>query len=163
MEVLDAIQARRSVRSFKTDPISKEVLTKIVDAGRLAPTARNVQPCEFIVVTDAALRRRIADITDHGKFIAEASACVVVLARSTKYYLEDGVAATTSMLIAAHGLELGACWVAGDKKEYAPSIVALCGAPSDLKLVSLIALGYPADIPSPEKRPLDELVHWESY
>ncbi len=163
MDAMEAITSRRSVRKFKPDPVPADVLKKVVDAGRLAPTAHNDQPWEFVVVTDAAVRQRLAQITDYGKFIADAPACIVVLSQPTRYYVEDGSAATTAMLIAATALGLGACWVAGDKKTYAGQIVALCRAPANLKLVSLIAIGYPAEIPSPDKRPLEEVLHWEVY
>lgn len=163
MEPMEVLTHRRSVRKYKPDPVSREVLEKIVDAGRLAPTARNVQPWEFVVVTDAARRRRIADISEYGKFIADAPACIVVLSKPTKYFLEDGSAATTNILNAAAALGLGSCWVAGDKKPYAPDIVAACGAPAEMKLISLIAIGYPQEIPSPSKRSLREVLHWEQF
>jgi nitroreductase len=163
MEALQAIATRRSVRSFKADPVPRDQLVKLIDAGRLAPTARNVQPWEFVVVTDPERRRQIAAISDHGKFIADAPVCIAVLCQDTKYYVEDGSAATTNILLAATALGLATCWVAGDKKAYAPQIVSLCGAPSEMKLVSLIAVGHPVDIPSPPKRPLDDVVHWETF
>jgi len=75
-------------------------------AARLAPTARNVQPWEFVVVTEASKRRQLAALTDHGKFIAEAPVCVAVLSHETKYYIEDCSAATTSILLAAAALGL---------------------------------------------------------
>lgn len=163
MDALEAIAARRSVRHFKPEPVSQALLRQIVDAGRLAPTARNDQPWEFVVVTDAETRRQIADLSDHGKFIAEAPVCIVVLARPSERYLEDGSAATTNMLLAAAALGLGACWVAGDKKPYAPQIVSLCGGPADLKLVSMLAIGCAARTPSPKKRSLEEVLHWERF
>lgn len=163
MDAMAAIETRRSVRRFKPEPISKELLLKIVDAGRLAPTARNEQPWEFVVVTDAAKRRQLAGITDHGKFIADAPACVVVLSRPSKYYIEDGSAATANILLAAAALGLGGCWVAGDKKAYAPAIVAACGAPAEMRLVALVAIGHPEEIPAPPKRRLAEVLHWEVF
>ena len=163
MDAMTALTTRRSVRQYKDEVIEKEVLEQIINAGRLAPTARNVQPWEFVVITDSDRRRQIANITEHGKFIAEAPACIVVLSKDTKYYLEDGCAATVNILNAAAALGLGSCWVAGDKKPYAGQIVATCRAPAELKLVALIAIGYPADIPSPPKRSLDEVLHWETY
>jgi nitroreductase len=163
MDAMNALTTRRSVRKYKPDPVSRELLEQIVDAGRLAPTARNVQPWEFVVVTDPERRRRLADLSEFGKFIADAPACIIVLSRPTKYFLEDGSAATTNMLNAAAALGLGNCWVAGDKKSYAADIVALCGAPPDLQLISLIAIGYAVEIPSPSKRPLAEVLHWEHF
>lgn len=163
MDAFEMLTTRRSVRQFKPDPVGWDLLDKICDAGRLAPTARNEQPWAFVVVTDAGQRRRLADTTDHGKFIADAPACIVVLASPTKYYLEDGSAAATNMLNAAAALGLGACWVAGDKKPYAGRIVSLCGAPADFKLVALIAVGYAANVPAPAKRPLNEVMHRERF
>jgi len=109
MDALEAIKTRRSVRKYKPDPVSKEVLKTLVDAGRLAPTARNEQPWEFVVVTDAAKRQRLVDLATHGKFIAEAPACIVVLCKPSDYYLEDGSAATTQIMLAATALGLGTC------------------------------------------------------
>jgi nitroreductase len=163
MDAMEAIGRRRSTRRFKPDPVPQELLRQIVDAGRLAPTAHNDQPWEFVVVTDAVRRGRIAQIADFGKFIADAPACIVTLAQPTRYYVEDGSAATANMLLAATALGLGGCWVAGDKKPYAAQIVSLCGAPANLKLVSMIAIGYPAETPSPDKRSLDEVLHWETF
>lgn len=163
MDALTALTTRRSVRKYKPDAVPRDLLEKIVDAGRLAPTARNVQPWEFVVVTDRAKRQRLAEIAEYGKFIADAPACIVVLCTPTKYYLEDGSAAATNILNAAAALGLGSCWVAGDKKPYAAEVVAACGAPPEMKLICLIAIGYAAETPRPRKRPLDEVAHWETY
>lgn len=163
MDALEAITRRRSVRKYKPEPVSRKLLSKVLDAGRLAPTGRNLQPWEFVVVTDPEKRRQIADLTENGKFIADSPVCIAVLCRPTKLYLEDGSAATTQMLLAATVLGLGTCWVVGDKKPYAPQIAALCGAPPELKLVSLIAIGHPANGSKPPKRALDEVVHWEAF
>ena len=163
MDALEAITARRSVRKYKDTPVSQELLTKIIDAGRLAPTAHNDQAWEFVVVTDANKRRQLAELADYGKFIADAPACIIVLSEPTRYFLEDGSAATTNMLLAATALGLGTCWVAGDKKQYAAQIVSLCGAPDMYKLVSMIAVGYPATISSVKKRPIEDILHWENF
>jgi nitroreductase len=163
MDALEALTTRRSVRRYLPDSIPVETIEKIVNAGRLAPTARNGQPWEFVVVTDPARRAQIAAITEYGKFIAEAPLCVVVLSRQTRYFLEDGSAATANILNAARALGLGSCWIAGDKKPYAGRIVELIGAPADMLLISLIAIGSPLEIPTPPKRSLDEVLHWESF
>jgi nitroreductase len=88
----------------------------MVDCRRLAATAVNIQPWEFVVVTDPEALRSIANTTDFGGFIADAPAYIVVICRETKYYLEDGSAATKNILLAARVHGLGSCWVAGDKK-----------------------------------------------
>jgi nitroreductase len=163
MDALDLLKTRRSVRAYSGQPVPREVVGDIIDCGRLAATAINIQPWEFVVVTDAALRRKMAQTADYGRFIADAPVCVVVLCRDTKYYLEDGSAATQNILLAAHAHGLGACWVAGDKKPYAADICKMVGAPEGFRLVSLIPMGYPAENPEKPKRPLADVLHWDKY
>lgn len=163
MDAMEALRTRRSVRKFKPGPVPKDIVEEIIDCARLAATAINIQPWEFVVVTDPAMRRRIADTTDYGKFIADAPVCVVVLSKDTKYYLEDGSAATQNILVAARARGLGSCWVAGDKKPYADRIRDMVGAPKEVRLISLIAIGYPAEVPTPSKRSLADVLHWERF
>ncbi len=165
MDVFEAIEKRRSVRAFQSKPIARQDLEKIVDAGRRAPTGRNEQPWEFVVVTDMYARQRIAELTTFGKFIADAGACIAVFCRdSSPYYIEDGAAATENILLAATALGIGSCWVAGDKKPYASDIAEALGVPETHRLVSLVALGYEGEeTPRKPKRPLNEVVHWESW
>ncbi|MFH1071009.1 MAG: nitroreductase family protein [Candidatus Glassbacteria bacterium] len=165
MDTLEAIKARRSIRQYESTPVDWRDLEQVVDAGRLAATGRGVEPWEFVVVTDSARRKELAGICDFGKCIAEAPACIVVLCRDTKYYLEDGAAATQNMLVAAAALGLGSCWVAGDKKPYAERIVKLVGAGAGFRLVSLVAVGYASAEQPPRKckRPLAEVLHREMF
>lgn len=163
MNALCVLKTRRAVRAYTGQPVARDVIEDIVDCGRLAATAVNIQPWEFVVVTNRSMLRRIAEATDHGRFIAHAAACVVVLCRATKYYLEDGSAATQNLLLAARAHGLGACWVAGDKKPYADAVREMVGAPAELKLVSLAPIGYPAEQPVKEKRALADVLHWEKY
>lgn len=163
MEAIKALKTRRSKRKFLPTPVTKKVVEDIIDCGRLAPSAVNIQPVEFIVVTKAKIRKRIAEMADYGRFIAEAPVCVAVFSRQTKYYLEDGSAASENILLAAHAHGLGACWVAGDKKPYAEKVRQLLGAPQDFKLISLIPMGYSEEQPKPTKRKLKDVLHWEKY
>ncbi len=164
MEALEAIRTRRSVRSFTAKPVPREVIEKIVDGARLAPSANNIQPWEFVIVTDQATRERIASVTDYGRFIADAPVCIAVFCEDTKYYLEDGCAATENILIGAHALGLSSCWVAGDKKDYAEEINRLLEVPDSYKLVSLLAIGYSNVRASAYgKRELSAVIHWEKF
>jgi nitroreductase len=163
MDAIEVLKTRRSVRAYTGAPVPREIIEDIIDCGRLAATAINIQPWEFVVVTEREMRRRIAETTDYGKFISDAPVCVIVLCQDTKYYLEDGSAATENILLAARAHGLGACWVAGDKKPYAYQICRLVGAPRGYKLVSLIPMGYPAESPEQPKRPLADVLHWEKY
>ncbi len=164
MDAMEALRTRRSVRAFDPTPVPRTLIEQAVDAARLAASARNEQPWAFVAVTDQATVRELAAMTDHGRFMADAPACVAVLAADTKYYLEDGAAATQNLLVAAHALGLGACWIAGDKKPYAPKVAARLGAPEGGRLVALVALGYPGGpAGAPKKRALREVLHWERF
>jgi nitroreductase len=145
MDGLAMLYTRRSVRQFKPDPVPADLLEKIILAGSLAATARNVQPWEFVAVTSAALRQRLAGIAENGKFIAVSPVCIAVFCEETKYFLEDGSAATQNLLLAARYFGLGSCWVAGDKKPYAEEIRELCGVAPGKRLISLVAVGFPQD------------------
>lgn len=167
MDVFEAIKLRRSAREYQDKPMPKELLEKLVDAARFAPTARAIQPWEFVVITEPTALKKIGEISDHGKFISQAKACIAVYCKETKYYLEDGCAATENILIAATSLGLASCWVAGDKKPYCSQIAGLLNVPSSFKLVSLIALGYPASAAAfriaTDKRTVKEVTHWERF
>ncbi|MCG8430552.1 MAG: nitroreductase family protein [Candidatus Omnitrophica bacterium] len=166
MDLFETIKTRRSIRSFQDVPIEQDVLRDIIEAGRYAPTARGEEPWEFVAVTDRAVLGQLGSIADHGSFIAQAAACVAVACTPTKYYLEDGSAATENIMLAARGYGIGSCWVAGDKKEYCPRVLEALNIPASYKLISLIALGYPRDEKEfmiKQKRPLQELLHWEKF
>ncbi len=165
METFQAICKRISVREYLPKPVSKNLLEKLVDAGRRAPTARAVEPWEFVVVTDKEILAKLGEIAHpNGSFIKDARACIVLFCQDTKYYLEDGCAATENILLAAADLNLGACWVAGDKKPYTESITGLLGVPLGRKLVSLISLGWPKrQINQTKNRQLQEEIHWENF
>ncbi|MCM8795397.1 MAG: nitroreductase family protein [Candidatus Omnitrophica bacterium] len=166
MEVNTAIKIRRSIREYQDKPISKEILEQLIDAARFAPTARNIQPWEFVIITKEETLKKLAELADNGRFIAQAKACIAIFCQDTKYYLEDGCAATQNILLMAVSLGLGSCWVAGDKKPYCLAVANLLGVPAELKLVSLIALGYPAPnhgFKIAPKRDLKELIHWEKF
>jgi nitroreductase len=164
MEAYKAIRSRCSIRDFLDKAIPKEAIEKIVDCGRVAPTARGEGPWEFIAVTDKKTLRTIADITDYGKFICYCACAIAVFCKDTKYYLEDGCAATENMLVAATGLGIGSCWVAGDKKPYCGKIADILNVPAGYKLISMVALGYPAGPQKAiKKRPLSKVLHWEKF
>ena len=164
MDTFDAISKRASVREYQTKPIGKELLERLVDAGRRAPTARAIEPWEFVVITDKQILQRLGEIADTGRFIKNASACIAVFCQDTKYYLEDGCAATENILLACADIGLGACWVAGDKKPYVNEVAGVLGASANLKLVSLISLGWPKrEVNQLKHRGLKEVMRWEKF
>jgi nitroreductase len=122
MDAVLALKSRRSVRSYKIDPVPQRIAEDIVDCGRLAATARNRQPWEFIVVSDTSVRRQLAELIETGRFLTDAPMCIVVLCKDTKYFLEDGSPAIENILVAARAHGLGSVWVAGNKKPYAETV-----------------------------------------
>jgi nitroreductase len=144
-------------------PVDKKIIEDIVDCAHLAATARNVQPWEFVVVTDADTRSHLAALASNGPFIAQAPVCIVVFCAEGTYYLEDGCNATQNLLLAAHAHGLGACWVAGDKKPYVGNVAQILNAPKNYKLISLIPIGYTDAEPHAAKRSVDDVIHWEKF
>jgi nitroreductase len=163
MEAIQALKTRRSIRAYTAQTIKREILEEIIDCARLAPTAMNNQPWEFVVITDREGLKRMGTIAIYGRFIADAAACVAVFCKDNAWYLEDGSAATENILLAAHAHGLGACWVAGDKAEFAHAVCKELGAPEGYKIVSLVAIGYPNETPQVEKRELKDVLHWERF
>jgi len=161
----EAILERRSTRAFKPDtPIARETVEDLIDGARMAPTARNVQPWEFVAISDKKSLKEISAQAENGRFISDCSCCIAVFCQDTKYYLEDGCAATENILIRSHDLGLSSCWVAGDKKPYCGKVRELLGVPTEYKLVSLIAIGYSAgQAKSVGKRSLKDVLHWEKF
>jgi nitroreductase len=162
-EIIDALQSRRSIRSFTDQSVSRATIEEIVGFGRLAATAMNEQPWEFVVVTERERLQKLPKILGHAEFIASAAACIIVLCRNTKHYLEDGCAASEQILLATHAYGLGACWVAAEKESYADQVREFVDAPVGYKAICLIPVGYPAEHPSIEKRTVTEVLHWEKF
>jgi nitroreductase len=160
---IKALQSRRSIRSYESRPVERKIIEEIIDCARLAPTAMNDQPWDFIVLTDAAEMRRIPPMLGHAEFIANAAFVVLVLAKETNYAVEDCSAATENLLIAAAAHGIGSCWVAGTKQAYGPVVAKVFGAPEDRLLISIVSFGYPAENPQIEKRMLKDVLHWERF
>ena len=164
MDFFEVIKQRKSVREYSDKKVEKELIEKIVDAGRVAATARNEQPWEFIVTYDKDILKKICNMCPNGPFIKDASCLITVFSKDTKYYLEDCSAATQNMLLAIEALDLGGCWVAGDKKDYIGAIGKIFNAPDGYKLVSMISVGYPKKSQGPKaKRNIKELLRWEKW
>ncbi len=164
MRAIEAIKSRRSVRSFNSKSLSPGMLEELIDCARFATTARNVQPWEFVAVTKRQTLEKLGAFIENARFIAQCACCIAIFCQDTKYYLEDGCAATQNLLIAATDLGIRSCWVAGDKKEYAKETAKLLSVPEGFKLVSLVALGYSdTEVELIPKRSLKEVLHWEKF
>ena len=161
MDALEAIRKRRSVRSFTGEPIPQEDLEKIVDCGRLAATGSNRQPWDFIVVTDKDM---IARLKVAAQWMEKAAAIVaVVMDSSSRWWIEDGSAAVENMLIASTALGYGSCWLEGYTLPREEEFKELLGIPKEKRLLTLVPIGVPVEWPTKEKKPLEQVIHWERY
>lgn len=161
MEALEAIKKRRSVREYTGETIPREDLEKIVDAGRLAPSGHNTQPWDFIVVTE---KRMIEKLQIAARWMENAGAIIaVVLDPTSRWWLEDGAAAVENMLIASTALGYGSCWLEGYTLPREDEFKFLLGVPEDKRLLTLIPIGVPISWPTQEKKPLEEVLHWERF
>jgi len=160
---IEVIRARRSVRAYTEQAVTRETIEEIVDCARLAPTAMNEQPWDFVVLTAKGDLTRIPPMLGHAEFVAQSAFAVLVFTRKTDCALEDCSAATQNMLIAAAAHGIGSCWVAGARQPYAARIAEAFGAPRDRELFAIVSFGYPAEEPRVEKRPLAEVLHWGRF
>lgn len=162
METFTAITKRRSIRKYTGDPVSREDLEKIIDAGRMAPSGNNKQPWDFIVVTNQDIIQKLSKAAD---WSAKAGAMIaVVMNTSSKYWLEDGSAAIENILLAATALGYGTCWLEGYTKPHEAEFKLLLNIPQHLTLLTLVPVGVSVAWPEPKhKKPLAGVLHWETF
>lgn len=183
MEFQDVIRKRRSVRHFIDRDVPDEIVFKLLDAARCAPSGGNLQPWEFILVRERVNRKRLVDTTFLGymtktgkpqSWIFEApviiAACANTKAGFARYgsgemtktnILLDLAAAIENLLLAAVDLGLGACWISGFDHEKAAEALKL---PQDVWIVSLVPVGYTDRVQSaPPKFDPKEFTYYETY
>ena len=159
--LIDVILSRRSVRHYKKKAVSEEVMKNILEAGRLAPSANNLQPWHFIVVTDQKLKEGLIRGT-WNRFIKDAPVVIVGCGdRRDKWSTVDVAIALENMVIAAAAQGVGSCWI-GDFDE--GKVKKLLNIPNHLKVIAMITLGYPDEEPEmPSKKKLEEIVHYNGF
>jgi nitroreductase len=167
METWDAIRGRRNVRAYTDRPLSSQDLTRILEAGRRAPSSRNWQPWDFVVVTDRQQLTQLSTVWQFASHVASSAATIALVApippdpgkRDELQY--DLGQATMSMALAAADLGIGSGHAAVADQQRAREIL---GFPADRFCAYLLALGYPSDRPlrpiaHPARRPFAEVVH----
>lgn len=165
MDVSQAIRGRRSIRKFQSRDVPEEKLMEILEAGRWAPSASNFQPWRFIVVRDKGIRGALARVSSYGKFMTQSPVVIAVTVdpASSNHPVEDGAAATQNMLLAAHALGLGTCWIGSFDSVWEEQAKEVLGIPAGKRLLSLVALGYPAESGGSSRKPLDDMVSHDRY
>lgn len=165
MDILEVIKTRRSIRQYTGDPISEEDISKILEAGRWAPSASNTQPWKFIVLRSQEARKKLADTLTWGRFLSQAALGIAVIINPTasSHPVEDGAAATQNILLEAHSLGLGACWIGTYGSAYEPNAKKVLNIPQDERLLSVIVIGHPAETPQKTRKELSELTFTDEY
>ncbi|MHB8894757.1 MAG: nitroreductase family protein [Candidatus Geothermincolia bacterium] len=149
MDAMEAITTRRSVREFTGEPVAGEELDRLIEAARWAPSGLNNQPWRFMKIQERSLVVEMSNLTKYRGVVAASAALIAVFLDSqdmydrTKDLLATG-AAIENMLLAAHAMGLGACWM-GEILARRDDVEALLEVPDDLELVAVIALGRPSE------------------
>jgi nitroreductase len=170
MEYYDAVRSRFSVRAFRDTAVEPEKITRILDAARLAPSAKNMQESRYVVVTDPRKRAQLAEAAYGQQFVAQAPVVIVCCSisdRSTmkcghaRYTIDAGIA-IEHMALAAVAEGLGSCWIGSFSPEKTREIL---GIPEEVEVVELLPIGYPAANAKPVRgrKALDQLVCYESW
>jgi nitroreductase len=165
MTCIDKVLNRRSIRRFKNEPVSEDVMNRILEAGRRAPSATNRQPWHFVVVRDQAAKEACT-FRGFNRFAVEAPFIVVGLYRRSeaimeKFSLMDVTIALQNMVVAASVEGVGSCWMgAFDEGKLRDALKV----PEDAMIVGAVAFGMPDETPNqPPKKQLSEIVHFDRW
>ena len=173
MELIEALKTRRSIRRFKSDPVSDKMLWEILEMANAAPSAGNLQAREFILVRDPTVKDELAASAFGQSFIAQAPVVLVVCGNLNRsgsgygdrgrdlYSIQDADAAVMHILLTAHAKGLGTCWVGAFDDERVSSVLNL---PQYIRPIAIIPLGYPASKPCTTSRiDIKKLVHFDKW
>lgn len=170
MNVFEVIRSRRSIRKYKPAPVEPEKLSQILEAGRLAPSAKNLQPWHLIVVTEEEDRKALKTAYDADWFV---NAPVIIVAcgdPSTAWRRKDGEEfwkvdvsiAMQSMILAAWELGLGTCWIGAFNEDAARKTLKI---PANIRVLAMTPLGYPDEEKGEvlNRKPVNEIVHKQKW
>ncbi len=168
MNVLEAIRKRYSCRAYLDKPVEAEKLQQILEAARLAPSAKNLQDWRFVVVTEKEKKQRLAEAANNQSFIAGAGAVIVACSMSD-YVMRCGQAvgpidvaiAIEHMCLQATELGLASCWIGSF---YPDKVRAVVNVPKNVTIIELLAIGYPADAQKqPSREPMEKIASFEAW
>lgn len=165
MNCIEKVLSRRSIRRFKDEPVGEEVIHRILEAGRRAPSATNQQPWHFVVARDCA-EKEACTFGGFNRFATEAPFVVVGLYRQCEVIIEklslmDVTIALQNMVVAGWVQGVGSCWMGAFDESKLRDVLNL---PADARIVGAIAFGIPDENPSqPAKKPLSETVHFDRW
>ncbi len=170
-ETLNTIYSRRSVRSFTGEAVSRETLTKILKAAMAAPSAVNIQPWAFVVVTRRQTLDELCDRLPYAKMLDKAGAAIVVCGIPDKdevfskdYWVMDCSAASENILLACHALSLGAVWTAVHvDEERIANVRKILNIPGNIIPLNVIPIGVPKEKGKALDKFKEENIHWEQW
>jgi nitroreductase len=165
MELYQCIRSRLTVREFKPDPVPLRVVNLMLRAARWAPSARNRQPWQFIVIQDRNTLAQIGGIASSGSYIAQAPLAIAVVMGNVNRADLDAGRALQQLELAAWSQGVGGCFV-GLGGEENRRVKELLGIPDDLQLITVMPFGYPTGEASgrgKRRKPLSELAHREKF
>ena len=167
MTVLECIEARKSIRSFENREIEAEKLDKVLEAGRLAPSASNRQTWKFIVVQNENLRNKMIEACSNQEFVGEAPAILVVCAEPHVMRCKQDAAtidasiALSFMMLEAEEQGLGTCWIGAFYEE---KVRKLLKVPNDYQIVALAPIGYPAETGTEHlRKDRSEIISYDNF
>lgn len=162
MSLLDTIKSRRSVRAYKAERIPADKLEKLLEAARLAPSARNLQAWKFLVVDDEAIKKQLVPACNNQPSVGSASHVIAGIGDpSLKWHQVDLAIALEHIVLEAAELGLGTCWIGAFSEDDVKKVLKV---PLDKKVVALLTVGYPDESPAARPRKgLDEIVAYNEY
>lgn len=169
METVEAILTRRSVRHFNPEPVPADLIETLLKAAMQAPSAANAQPWHFIVINDRDLLEKVTTFHPAAESLHGAPMAILVcgddkLEKRPDRWILDCSAATQNILLAAHALGLGAVWLGIQPDEFRiEGIYQLIGLPAHVHPLALVAVGFPARVPSPVNRFRSDRVHYNRW
>jgi len=170
-DTLRIILNRKSVRSFTGQEVSNELLEELARAGMAAPSARNLQPWAFVIVTNRATLDTLAERLPYAKMLFEAPAAIAVCGDLSKagdspegYWVQDCSAATQNILLAAEAMGLGAVWTGVYPRPDRVAIVKeVLGLPDNVLPLNVIPIGFPKGEHQPKEKFKVENIHWQNW
>jgi len=169
MELIEAIRTRRSVRQYEDKPVPESMVREILDAAMMAPSAGNAQPWQFVVVNDRAVLDKMQDLHPYIKMVAHAPLGILVcgdlsLEKYPGYWVQDCAAAMQNMLLAIHGLGLGAVWTGIHPiADRVAAFSAMFNLPKTVIPLGFAPIGWPAKQPKSESRFREDRIHFNTY
>jgi nitroreductase len=161
MDFMNVVKTRRSIRKYKPDPVPENILSQILEAARLAPSAGGHQPWHFIVVKDQKTKKELGILSWASDAPVVIVGCVDANV-SSRFFTVDFAIAFEHIVLAATNFGLGTCWMG--KLGIDETIKSVLGIPEHIKVIAVTALGYPAETPGPkDRKPLSDIVHYEKF